>query len=58
MGQGVSRRSLGGIRHIFSACPSPAPEQAVKKPCLHDPGLRLHARETKQTILEQLTMGP
>ncbi len=33
MGQGVSRRSLGGIRHIFSAWLPPGPKQAVKKPC-------------------------
>ena len=34
MGQGVSRRSLGGMRHIFSAWPPPVAQQAVKKPCM------------------------
>ena len=33
VGQGVSRRSRCGIRHIFSTCPPAAAVQAVKKPC-------------------------
>ena len=34
-GQGVSRRSRGGMRHIFSDWPPPAAAQAVKNPCIH-----------------------